>query len=66
MRLGTVQIVAGLLAAVLVVFAFMAAGGALAALVLAGLAVVALGWLGWTLAKRALPRGHGSAGRRSA
>lgn len=56
MRLTTLQISAGLLAAVALVMAFIAVGVGLAAGLLALLGVAALAWLGWTLARRALSR----------
>ena len=45
MKLQTVQIVAGLLAAVAFVLAFMAAGAAVASALFMGLVLAALGWL---------------------
>ena len=58
MRLQTIQIVAGLAAAVAFVLAFMAAGAALISgvFMLAGLAAV--GWLAYRLIKGGLRRDH--------
>lgn len=60
MRLQTIQIVAGLAAAVLFVLAFMAAGAALLSglFMFAGLAVI--GWLAYSLIKGVLRRDHKS------
>ncbi|WOB78426.1 hypothetical protein [Brevundimonas nasdae] len=58
MRLRTIQIVAGLAAAVAFVLAFMVAGAALISgvFMLAGLAAV--GWLAYSLIKGVLRRDH--------
>ncbi|WP_374385417.1 hypothetical protein [Brevundimonas sp.] len=52
MKLHTVQIVAGLFAAVAFILAFMAAGAALASALFMGLGLAALGWLAYSLIKR--------------
>jgi hypothetical protein len=57
MKLHTVQIVAGLLAAVAFVLAFMAAGAAVASALFMGLGLAALGWLAYSLIKRVRRRG---------
>ncbi|MCV0415072.1 MAG: hypothetical protein DI552_05035 [Brevundimonas sp.] len=57
MKLYTVQIVAGLLAAVAFVLAFMAAGAAVASALFMGLGLAALGWLAYSLIKRVRHRG---------
>ena len=54
MRIQTVQIVAGLLAAVAFVIAFISAGAAVISSVFALIGAAALGWLVYTIAKRML------------
>ncbi len=60
MRLQTVQIVAGLSAAVALVLAFIAAGVGLAAGLFALLIAGVLEWAGWKAVRRGLTRGVGS------
>ena len=52
MRLRTIQIIAGLFAAIAFVLAFMAAGAAILSALFMGLGLAALGWLAWSLIKR--------------
>lgn len=52
MRLQTVQIVAGLFAAIAFILAFMAAGAAVASALFMGLGLAALGWLAYSLIRR--------------
>ena len=54
MRIQTVQIVAGLLAAVAFVIAFISAGVALISFAFAVIGAAALAWLAYTIAKRIL------------
>jgi len=54
MRIQTVQIVAGLLAAVAFVIAFISAGVAVISFAFALLGAAALAWLAYTIAKRIL------------
>lgn len=57
MRLQTIQIIAGLFAAIAFVIAFMAAGAAVLSALFMGLGLAALGWVAWSLIKRV--RKHG-------
>lgn len=52
MRLQSIQIVAGLLAAVAFVLAFMAAGAVIVSSLFMLLGMAALAWLAWSLIKR--------------
>ncbi len=56
MRLQTIQIVAGLAAALAFVLAFMAAGAALVSGLFMLLGLAALGWLAYSLIKMVLKR----------
>nr|WP_314437353.1 hypothetical protein [uncultured Brevundimonas sp.] len=56
MRLQTIQIVAGLAAALAFVLAFMAAGAALISGLFMLLGLIALGWLAYSLIKMVLKR----------
>lgn len=56
MRLKTIQIVAGLAAALAFVLAFMAAGAALVSGLFMLLGLAALGWLAYSLIKMVLKR----------
>ncbi|WP_292230864.1 hypothetical protein [Brevundimonas sp.] len=56
MRLQTIQIVAGLAAALAFVLAFMAAGAALVSGLFMLLGLAALGWLAYSLIKTVLKR----------
>jgi len=57
MRLRTVQIIAGLFAAIAFLLAFMAAGAAVASALFMGLGLAALGWLAYSLIRRVQRRG---------
>ena len=63
MRLQTIQIVAGLAAAVAFVLAFMAVGAAVASALFMGLGLAALGWLAYSLIKRVRRRGGADGAR---
>ncbi|CAN5379255.1 hypothetical protein BH10PSE1_BH10PSE1_23770 [soil metagenome] len=54
MRIQTVQIVAGLLAAIAFIIAFISAGVAVISFTFALLGACAVGWLAYTVAKRML------------
>jgi hypothetical protein len=62
MKLQTVQIVAGLLAAVAFVLAFMAAGAAVASALFMGMGLAALGFLAYSLIRRVAHRGRRDTG----
>ena len=54
MRLQTLQIIAGLLAAIAFIIAFISAGVAVVSFIFALIGAVALAWLVYTVAKRVL------------
>jgi len=54
MRIQTVQIIAGLLAAIAFTLAFISAGVALVSFVFAVLGAAAVAWLAYSIARRAL------------
>jgi hypothetical protein len=56
MRVQTVQIVAGLLAAIAFVIAFISAGVAVVSFLFAVIGALALAWLAYSVAKRILMR----------
>jgi len=58
MRLKTIQIIAGLFAAIAFILAFMAAGAAILSALFMGLGLAALGWLAWSLIRRVQRRGR--------
>lgn len=60
MRMKTVQVVAGLSAAIAFFLAFMAAGAAMASGLFMLLGMAALAFLAWSLIKGVLARGRGA------